>query len=186
MAPAEAQARHGALPLRGRRLVITGAARGLGRAFAIVAAEEGARVVLTARTLAALGAVADAIEQRGGGRPQVYACDLGEPGSVQAACAGIRSACTSASAPFAAAKHAQAGFSERLGAELRGEGIRVSAVYPPDFDDADPLDAHWDEVRDAGSRRLTSREVVAAMLFAISAPRVCAYPAIVLANMSGT
>ncbi len=255
MAPAEAQASPGALPLAGRRVVITGAARGLGRALAIICASEGARVVLTARTLPSLAAVADAIEARTGRRPQAYACDLGEPGSVQAACAAIlaaepvvdvlinngapwlpgplerlddaqiaatiaaavtgtvlvtkgllgglrRSAAadvltvvssaalsgravTTASAPFAAAKHAQAGFSERLGAELRGEGIRVSAVYPPDFDDTDPLDGQWDEVR-AGGRRLSNREVVAAVLFAIGAPRVCAYPAIVLDNMSGS
>jgi short-subunit dehydrogenase len=254
MAPAEGQPRHGALPLAGRRMVLTGAARGLGRALAIVAAGEGARVVLTARTLSALGAVAEAIESRTGRRPERYACDLAEPASVQAACTAILGAdpvvdvlinngapwlpgafdslddrqiaatiaaavtgtvlitkgllpglrrsqaadvlsvvstaalsgraSATASAPFAAAKHAQAGFSERLGEELRAEGIRVSAVYPPDFDDTDPLDAHWDEVREAGAR-LSNREVVAAVLFGIGAPRVCAYPAIVMENMSG-
>jgi NAD(P)-dependent dehydrogenase (short-subunit alcohol dehydrogenase family) len=248
MAPAEA------LPLAGRRIVITGAARGLGRALAIVAADAGARVVLTARTAAALGAVEEVIHSRTGRQAEVYACDLGEPGSVRAACTGILaadpvvdvlinngapwlpgplgqlddgqiratiaaavtgtvlvtkgllpglrrsaaadvlsvvstvalsgSASASASAPFAAAKHAQGGFSARLGAELRGEGIRVSAVYPPDFDDTDPLEAHWHEARPRG-RRLSNREVVAAVLFAIGAPRVCAYPVIVMENMSG-
>ncbi|MBS0578588.1 MAG: SDR family oxidoreductase [Proteobacteria bacterium] len=253
MAPAETRPGEGTLPLQGRRMVITGAARGLGRALALVAAAAGARVVLTARTLPALAAAAGAVEARSGRTPEAYACDLGEPGSVQAACRQIlaadpvvdvlinngapwlpgalealddgqiaatiaaavtgtvlitkgllpglrRSAAAdvlsvvstaalsgragdTASAPFAAAKHAQAGFSARLGAELRGAGIRFSAVYPPDFDDSDPLDAQWDEVRGAG-RRLSNREVVAAILFAIGAPRVCAYPVIELENLS--
>jgi NAD(P)-dependent dehydrogenase (short-subunit alcohol dehydrogenase family) len=90
----------------------------------------------------------------------------------------------SASAAFHAAKHGQSGFSQRLHGELKKYGIRVSAVYPPDFDDTDPLDAGWHEVRDpAAGAKLTNREVVAAVMFAITAPRVCAYPIIVLDNM---
>jgi hypothetical protein len=61
----------------------------------------------------------------------------------------------------------------------------VTAIYPPDFDDTDPVDANWNEIRDpAAGEKLTNREVIAAVLFAITAPRVCAYPTIVLDNMS--
>jgi NAD(P)-dependent dehydrogenase (short-subunit alcohol dehydrogenase family) len=91
----------------------------------------------------------------------------------------------SASAAFHAAKHGQSGFSERIQEELKRYGIRVTAIYPPDFDDTDPLDAAWNAVRDpAAGAKLTNREVVAAVLFAITAPRVCAFPVIVLDNMS--
>jgi len=91
----------------------------------------------------------------------------------------------SASAAFHAAKHGQSGFSERLRQELKRYGIRVTALYPPDFDDADPLDPAWGALRDpAAGAKLTNREVVAAVMFAITAPRVCAYPVIVLDNMA--
>ena len=243
--------------LAGRRVVITGAARGLGRALAIVAADHGAQPVLLARHAPLAQEVAAAIRARTGTVCTVHACDLGEPASVQAACravlvsdpvvdvlinnaapwlpgrldeladadiaASIGAAVTgtvlvtkgllgglrrsqaadvvtivstaaltagsisAASAPFVAAKHAQAGFSERFGAELRSEAIRVTAIYPPDFDDTDPLTAQWQGVRDPSTgARLTNREVVAAVMFAVCAPRVCAYPTIVLENMSGT
>jgi NAD(P)-dependent dehydrogenase (short-subunit alcohol dehydrogenase family) len=86
----------------------------------------------------------------------------------------------SASAPFHAAKHGQSGFSDALRRELKDDGIRVTAIYPPDFDDVDPLDADWDK---PASSRLTNREVVETILFAISAPRACAYPVIILDHM---
>jgi NAD(P)-dependent dehydrogenase (short-subunit alcohol dehydrogenase family) len=90
-----------------------------------------------------------------------------------------------ASSAFHAAKHGQSGFSERLREELRSYRIRVTAIYPPDFDDIDPLTASWNEVRDpAAGAKLTNREVAAAVMFAVTAPRVCAYPHIVLDNMS--
>ena len=45
--------------LEGRVAVITGAGRGIGRAFALELATEGCTVVLASRTLAQLEAVAD-------------------------------------------------------------------------------------------------------------------------------
>ena len=91
-----------------------------------------------------------------------------------------------ASAAFHAAKHAQAGFSNRLARELKGQKIRVSAIFPPDFDDTDPLGAEWNATRECGpGARMSNREVVAAIMFAITAPRICATPIIVLDNMSG-
>ena len=68
---------------------------------------------------------------------------------------------------------------------IRSYCIRVTAIYRPDFDDTDPLTVSWDEVRDpAAGAKLTNREVAAAVIFAVTAPRVCAYPHIVLDNMA--
>lgn len=240
--------------LSDRRIVITGASRGLGRALAITAADHGAELVLLARDTAASRRVADAINARTGRRAASLECDLARPDSIAQACrqilaegsvidvlinngapwlpgkfeeiteaditATIAAAVTGTllitkgllpglrrsmaadivtlvstsglpgnnrgggSVPFRAAKHGQSGLSAQLHEELKTHGIRVTAIYPPDFDDTDPLDVDWNQIRDpATGARLTNREVVAAVMFAITAPRVCAYPAIVLDNM---
>jgi NAD(P)-dependent dehydrogenase (short-subunit alcohol dehydrogenase family) len=239
--------------LAGRRVVITGAGRGLGRALAIVAADRGGDVVLLARDAGALRQTAEAIAGRSGRAVLSAVCDLADPASIrdaadmvaqtgavdvlvnngapwlpgaledlaeeeiartvaaavtgtilltkallpalkQSKAADIVTIVSTAgllngggegpSAAFHAAKHGQSGFSDRLRRELKPHGIRVSAIYPPDFDDLDPLAADWDRPRDpAASEALTNREVVAAVLFAITAPRTCAFPMIVLDNM---
>lgn len=51
------------LDLTGRHILITGASRGLGRATAIAAAQQGAHIVATARTQGALEALDDEIRQ---------------------------------------------------------------------------------------------------------------------------
>jgi short-subunit dehydrogenase len=90
------------------------------------------------------------------------------------------------SSVFHAAKHGQSGFSDRLRDELRGYGIRVTAIYPPDFDDTDPLGPDWERVRDPRrGEKLTNREVIEAIRFALTAPRCCVFPMIVLENASG-
>ncbi|MEO1200928.1 MAG: SDR family NAD(P)-dependent oxidoreductase [Pseudomonadota bacterium] len=71
--------------LKGKTVVITGAGRGLGAAFAIVLADHGAKVVLAARRQDALDEVAQAIEGRTGTRPGTIACDLADRASVEAA-----------------------------------------------------------------------------------------------------
>jgi NAD(P)-dependent dehydrogenase (short-subunit alcohol dehydrogenase family) len=236
--------------LSGRRVVITGAGRGLGRALAVSAADQGAEVVLLGRDPAALRRVAETIGQRTGREALVARCDLAMPASIEDACrivlsanptidvlinngaawlpgsftqlgdAEIASAIAAtvtgtilltkgllpglrqssgadivtivstvgwpgwdfggASVAFHAAKHGQSGFSDALRRELKVEGIRVTAIYPPDFDDVDPLDANWGN---PSSSRITNREVVETVLFALSAPRACAYPVIFLDNM---
>ncbi len=89
-----------------------------------------------------------------------------------------------ASAAFHAAKHGQSGFSDRLRHEVKGEGIRVAALYPPDFDDSDPLSSDWHAVRDpAKGENLTNREVVSTVLFVLTAPRTCTFPVVILDNM---
>jgi NAD(P)-dependent dehydrogenase (short-subunit alcohol dehydrogenase family) len=98
--------------------------------------------------------------------------------------AGLPGACRGeASAAFHAAKHGQSGFSEALRRELKADGIRVLAVYPPDFDDVSPLDPAWQDTpgRPAGAT-MTNREVVDCLLFALTRPRSCSLSAMVLEN----
>jgi NAD(P)-dependent dehydrogenase (short-subunit alcohol dehydrogenase family) len=238
--------------LSGKCVVITGAGRGLGRALAIVAADQGAEIVLLGRNPPALQVVAGTIASRTGRAGTVVPCDLASLDSIGEACravlaetpvidvlinngapwlpgnlasateaeiiAAVSGAVTgtilvtkgllpglmkskaadimnivstagwpgwdvgSTSAPFHAAKHGQSGFSDALRHELKGQGIRVMAIYPPDFDDVDPLDPAWDETQ-APRARLTNREVVETVLFAVTAPRACTYPVIILDNM---
>jgi short-subunit dehydrogenase len=238
--------------LSGKRVVITGAGRGLGRALAIVAADRGADVTLLGRNLPALQAVAAIIASRTGRASAIVPCDLAQPDSIRDACAAVLTAGPAidvlinngaqwlqgdiahvtetdiiasvggavtgtilvtkgllpglsmskaadimtivstagwpgwdfgaTSSAFHAAKHGQSGFSDALRHELKGRGIRVMAIYPPDFDDVDPLDPAWNDMRARGAR-LTNREVVETVLFALTAPRVCTYPVIILDNM---
>ncbi len=240
--------------LNGRRIVITGAGRGLGRALAIIAADRGAEAILLGRDRAALDAVAQTIKSRTGQAPLTASCDLARPESIRAGCESVLAAnpvvdvlinngcpwlpgelaalppaeivetvaagvagtilVTQAllpglrrsraadivtivstagwpgwdfgvsSAAFHAAKHGQSGFSDTLRHELKPEGIRVTAIYPPNFDDADPLGPAWNDTqRSAAKGQLTNRDVVETVLFALAAPRACAYPVIILDNM---
>jgi len=73
---------------------------------------------------------------------------------------------------FYAAKAAQAGFTEVLSKRLRPSGVRVISLYPPDFDDADPLGPAWDEERGTGDA-LGARSLVDCVRFAIGQPRDC-------------
>jgi len=239
--------------LQGRRIAITGAGRGLGRALAIIAADHGAEPVLMGRELNALGDVADTIRARSGIEPLVVHCDLGNPASIASACEMVldknpgidvlinngapwlegpldelsdteitstvsaaisgtilvtkgflpalrRSSCadiitvistsgvpgwdlSGGSVPFYAAKHGQSGMSDKLRHELKGTRIRVSAIYPPDFDDADPTDASWKRGPDDDAN-ISSREVVSMLLFILAAPRTCSFPFVLLEGTS--
>lgn len=63
--------------LAGRRILITGAGDGLGKATALACARHGATVVLLGRTVKKLEAVYDQIEQAGGPSPAIYPLHLG-------------------------------------------------------------------------------------------------------------
>lgn len=65
---------------------------------------------------------------------------------------------------FYAAKHAQAGFAGILSHRLRPQGVRVIALYPPDFVQDGPRRADGE---------LTARSVVDCVLFAVDQPRDC-------------
>lgn len=235
--------------LLGKRIAITGAGRGLGRALAIVVADHGAETVLLGRNVAALNDVANTIRKRSDRKSLVVPCDLAKPDSIAAVCdmvlsdnptvdvlinngapwlAGnlnalsdtdiisiVAAAVTGtilitkgllpglerstaadivtvvstagilgcngrgSSVPFHAAKHGQSGFSDRLRHELKGRDIRVSAIYPPDFDDADPTDAGWHSVPIDGAK-ISSREIVSTVLFVIATPRTSSFPVIIM------
>jgi NADP-dependent 3-hydroxy acid dehydrogenase YdfG len=71
--------------IKERKAVITGAARGLGRALAIVLADAGAELIIAGRDPAKLAEVAGTIAARGRPRPEWLALDLADRASVDAA-----------------------------------------------------------------------------------------------------
>ncbi|MFO1088222.1 MAG: SDR family NAD(P)-dependent oxidoreductase [Hyphomicrobiales bacterium] len=70
------------IDLQGRTVVITGAGRGLGAAFAVVMADLGAHVVMAGRNPETLGAMAESIRLRTGRRPETAVFDLADAGEV--------------------------------------------------------------------------------------------------------
>lgn len=71
--------------LKGRVGWITGASRGIGKATAIEAGRQGARLVLLARSQEALEETASQIEEDGGVRPKVIVCDLSDESALKTA-----------------------------------------------------------------------------------------------------
>ncbi|MFF4761089.1 SDR family oxidoreductase [Streptomyces sp. NPDC001292] len=78
-----------------------------------------------------------------------------------------------AHAAFYAAKSAQAGFVEILSKRLRPQGVRVISLYPPDFDNADPLSEEWETTPREAKGALTAHSLVECILFAVAQPRDC-------------
>lgn len=74
---------------------------------------------------------------------------------------------------FYAAKSAQAGFTEILSKRLRAQGVRVISLYPPDFDNADPLSQEWTATPRGAKDALTAQSLVESILFAVAQPRDC-------------
>lgn len=77
------------MDLTGRRIVITGAGRGLGAAFAIVLADHGAIPVLTGRSPELLAAVAGQIRSRTSRSAETVPLDLTDPAGIETAAAEI-------------------------------------------------------------------------------------------------
>jgi NAD(P)-dependent dehydrogenase (short-subunit alcohol dehydrogenase family) len=72
----------------GKRALVTGASRGLGRAMALALAEVGADIILTGRTEATLAATAAEIRALGR-QAFTVACNMGNPAACEAACERI-------------------------------------------------------------------------------------------------
>ena len=85
------QARHSLnLELQGKRALVTGASRGIGKAIALRLAEEGCNLHLSSRSAADLVAVRDEIRARHAVEIEIHACDMlvrGAPAELAAACA---------------------------------------------------------------------------------------------------
>jgi NAD(P)-dependent dehydrogenase (short-subunit alcohol dehydrogenase family) len=75
--------------LQGKRVVVTGASRGIGRAIALAFAREGAVVAVTARSAEGLAALADQIVGDGG-TAYSFVCDVSDAAQV----AALQSDCT--------------------------------------------------------------------------------------------
>lgn len=73
--------------LQGKRALVTGGARRIGRALALALAAQGAEVVITSRKVDCVGEDTVTELQRLGVRARVVACDLHEPASVRDAVA---------------------------------------------------------------------------------------------------
>jgi len=71
------------MELKGKTAIVTGAGRGIGEGIALVLAREGANVVLTARKMDEIAAVAKKIESQGG-KALPFTADSAKKGDVQA------------------------------------------------------------------------------------------------------
>ena len=70
------------MAFNGKRVIITGAGRGLGAALALVLADKGADLQLTGRSRENLTAIAEAINNRTGRKPDVQLLDMADPSEV--------------------------------------------------------------------------------------------------------
>ncbi|MFD0274026.1 SDR family oxidoreductase [Kitasatospora sp. NPDC127111] len=77
------------MDLAGRTVVVTGAGRGFGRAVALQAGRLGARVFVSARTVAGARRVADEAAADSGAEVDAFACDLADPATVRAFAEGV-------------------------------------------------------------------------------------------------
>lgn len=80
--------RPGAEPLRDKRILLTGASSGVGRAAAVQLAAEGAVVLTVARRVDELEQLADEITQRGG-RAHALPCDLTDTSAIDSLTAEV-------------------------------------------------------------------------------------------------
>ena len=80
------------MAFNGKRIVITGAGRGLGAALAIVLADKGADLLLTGRSRENLTAIAEAIRQRTGTKPELRMLDMADASEVTLFAKALRDA----------------------------------------------------------------------------------------------
>jgi len=78
------------MSFKNKRVIITGAGRGLGAAFAVVLADQGADVIMTGRQAENLNATAESIRLRTGKRPGTLSVDLSDISQVTLAAKKMR------------------------------------------------------------------------------------------------
>jgi gluconate 5-dehydrogenase len=76
------------LSLQGKRLLITGGSRGLGRVMALAIAEAGADVVIVARDPESLDKTASEVRSLGR-EAATFSCDVGQPEACEEVCARV-------------------------------------------------------------------------------------------------
>ncbi|MEU9045246.1 MULTISPECIES: SDR family NAD(P)-dependent oxidoreductase [unclassified Kitasatospora] len=77
------------MDLAGKTVVVTGAGRGFGRALALHAGRMGARVFVSARTLAAARKTAEEVAADSGARVDAFCCDLADAATVRGFAEGV-------------------------------------------------------------------------------------------------
>jgi NAD(P)-dependent dehydrogenase (short-subunit alcohol dehydrogenase family) len=105
--------------------------------------------------------------------PLLLASDRPDVVTIVSACGTPGHHRSTAHDAFYAAKSAQAGFTEILSKRLRPRGVRVISLYPPDFDEADPLGPEWEHAPRGPRDHLTTQSVAECVLFAVGQPRDC-------------
>lgn len=116
--------------------------------------------------------------------PLLTACPAADVAKIVARCALPSDQHLTSSEAFSAAKTGQYVFGARVRDELRGTGIRVIQLYPPNFQNTSLLNPEsWNERRSEAEDRLPSaRNVFDALLFAPSQDRRCSVDEIGLSN----
>lgn len=105
--------------------------------------------------------------------PLLLNSDTPDAVTMVSACAAAGHHRSDAHDAFYAAKSAQAGFAEILSKRLRPQGVRVISLYPPDFDNPDPLSEEWETTPRGAEDALTAQSLVECVLFAVAQPRDC-------------
>ena len=78
---------------------------------------------------------------------------------------------SAAKSAYVASKHGQAGMTDALRQELRGTGVRITAIYPPNIEDISPLNiSEWNGVREPTSW-LTNKDVAGTIIGSLSRAR---------------
>lgn len=236
--------------IKGKRIFITGAGRGLGAAFAVVFQDFGADVTIAGRNRENLFALAESIRLRTGRKPECVPLDLADVSEVTtfaktwrdekreldvlinnaatwhsgpmdshdalsivqtitANVAGtllltrgllplLKNSTTpdivnivsvsgmtnvplqGASVAYLASKHGQTGMTDGLRQELRGTGVRITSVYPPNIEDISPLDAAAWNATPGNTSWLTNKDVVGTVIGALSRARHVAFMQVML------
>jgi short-subunit dehydrogenase len=85
-----------------------------------------------------------------------------------------------ASVAYIASKHGQTGLTDALRQELRGSGLRLTAIYPPNIEDISPLNEKaWNQTP-GDTSWLTNKDVVGTTLGALSRARHVAFMSVLM------